>query len=418
MGVRLATLVRRMRADEPTNGPADADLLARFVRSRDEAAFELLVWRHGAMVLSACLRILHQSEDAEDAFQAVFLVLARKERGVSRGAALPAWLHRVAVRVSMRLVRSRRPVAHLETDPPVVIDRDPAIHAETLGVLDEEIDRLSERVRAAVVLCYLEGLSAAEAGQRLGCPTGTVESRLAAARRRLRERLADRGVTLPVGVLAMVVSQGVLAPEAVARTTRTSVAFARGEVIANETSVRLAKGVLNMWQARTWAGALLLTAILAVGTGFGWANWRGEPEVAPEPVAALPTAPAPQAKGEPQAPAPADAWPFARRTPRVGGNLVGVATDNRTLVFWEGKEVYSIDLTAKVVKPVHVQSSNALNDAAVSPDRKYVATAEGVHGVKLATQGRMHEPVAQRKLPAHQSRSRRMASISSHWARA
>jgi RNA polymerase sigma factor (sigma-70 family) len=381
VGVRLAALVRRVRRDEPAGGSADADLLARFARARDEAAFELLVWRHGAMVLSACRRILHQTEDAEDAFQAVFLVLARKARGVSRGAALPAWLHRVAVRVALRLVRSRKPVAHLEIDPPAATGTDPAIQADTLGVLDEEIDRLPERHRAAVVLCYLEGLSAAEAGQRLGCPTGTVESRLAAARRRLRERLSGRGVTLPVGVLAMVVSHGVLAPEAIARLTRTSAAFARGEVIANETSVRLAKGVLNMWQARTWAGTFLVVAMLAVGTGFGWANWRGEPEV--EPVAALPEAPAPQAKGEPRVPAKTDAWPFARRTPRVGGKLVGVAGDNRTLVVWEGHEVYSLDLTAKVVRPVRAQSANALSDAAVSPDGTYLATAEGVHGVKL-----------------------------------
>ena len=101
-GTRLATLVRRLRreAAAPT-GSSDADLLARFIQTRDDAAFELLVWRHGAMVLAACRRILSNHEDAEDAFQAVFLVLARKARSVLRGTALPAWLHRVAVRIAI-----------------------------------------------------------------------------------------------------------------------------------------------------------------------------------------------------------------------------------------------------------------------------------------------------------------------------
>jgi len=400
--VRLAALVRRVRRDEPAGGSADADLLARFARARDEAAFELLVWRHGGMVLSACRRVLRSAEDAEDAFQAVFLVLARKAGGVSRGAALPAWLHRVAVRVSLRLLRSRRRAARLEVDRPAPPVADPIDRAETLGVLDEEIDRLSGRYRAAVVLCYLEGLTAAEAGQRLGCPTGTVESRLAAARKRLRERLVGRGVTLPVGALAVVGSQGVLASEAVARVARAGAAFARGEVIANETSVRLAKGVLTMWQARTLAGTVLVVAMLATGAGLGWANRPAARGDDAEPVAPRPEAPAPQAKDQPRA--QSDAWPFARRTSRLGGNFVGVAADNRTLVIWEGNEVYSIDLAAKVVKPVRVQSVNALSDAAVSPDGKSVATAEGVHGVKLrdARTGEVVEALwPSGKLPAH-----------------
>src|SRR5262249_26027680 len=109
-GGRLSTLVRRMWREAPSgDGTSDAELLARFAGSRDASAFELLVWRHGAMVLETCRRILRHTEDAEDAFQAVFLVLARKAGGISRGTALPAWLHRVAVRVSTRLVRSRRP---------------------------------------------------------------------------------------------------------------------------------------------------------------------------------------------------------------------------------------------------------------------------------------------------------------------
>ncbi|AMV28051.1 ECF RNA polymerase sigma factor SigM [Gemmata sp. SH-PL17] len=101
-GTRLAALVRRPRRDvTPDLGAcSDADLLARFAATRDNAAFELLVWRHGAMVLSACRRVLGHQQDAEDAFQAAFLVLARKAATVRSGVTVPAWLHRVAVRIA------------------------------------------------------------------------------------------------------------------------------------------------------------------------------------------------------------------------------------------------------------------------------------------------------------------------------
>jgi RNA polymerase sigma factor (sigma-70 family) len=385
-GVRLSTLVRRLRAGSSAgDGCTDAELLTRFVRSHDEAAFELLVWRHGAMVLAACRRVVRHEADAEDAFQAVFLVLARKARGVSRGTALPAWLHRVAVRISVRLAGSRRPVAPLETEPPAKSEADPAVRGETLGVLDQEIDRLPERFRRAVVLCYLEGLSAAEAAQRLGCPTGTVESRLAAARKKLRAALTRRGVTLPVGVLAVVGSQGALAPEAVARVTRAAAAFSLGDAagLAAESPIKLAKGELAMWQTRMWAGVLLGASLLALGTGIGWANWPATQRPDPEAAAAeLPTAPAPQAKGT--APGSGDAWPLNKRVAGVPGFLVGVAPDGRTLILNQGKDVYGLNLPRlEHSLTFHVQSQNQIWDAAVSPDGKYVATAEGVQGVKL-----------------------------------
>src|SRR5262249_42088906 len=134
--MRLSTLVRRLRRDAaPGDGCSDADLLARFVRSGDDAAFELLVWRHGAMVLSACRRILSRAGDAEVAFQAVFLVLARRARGVWRGSALPAWLPRVGVRVAVRVARSRRVTAPLEAEPPAEPQPDLAVSSETLGIL-------------------------------------------------------------------------------------------------------------------------------------------------------------------------------------------------------------------------------------------------------------------------------------------
>jgi len=335
------------------------------------------------MVLAACRRVLTSHEDAEDAFQAVFLVLARRARSVRRGTALPAWLHRVAVRIATRLARSRKTSARITIEPSMAPSHDPLAQAEVLGALDEEVNRLPERFRRAVVLCYLDGLTAAEAAQQLGCPTGTVESRLATARKRLRERLTRRGIALPAGILAMA-GQAMLAPEAVARVVHASAAFARGGAIANGTTAQLAKRVLVMWQIRKWAGAAMIAGLLLIGAGIGWASLKEGP--LPNPYSAIPlaTASMPQAKESP--PPSQDDWPFARRKDRVGGTLVGIAPDGRTLVLWEDRHVYGLDLAEsnKWSSPTFiVKTQNPINDATVSPDGKYIATAEGIHGVKL-----------------------------------
>lgn len=401
-GIRLSTLVRRLRRDaRPADGCSDADLLARFGHSRDNAAFELLVWRHGAMVLGACQRILAHPEDAEDAFQATFLVLARKAAGISRGVALPAWLHRVAVRLARRLARSRRAVASLQAEPAAPTRSDRLEEAEALAVLDEEVDRLPERQRRAVVLCYLEGLTAAEAGRQLGCPTGTVESRLAAARRRLRERLTRRGVTLPAGAAAIGGSVA-LAPEVAARVVRAGVAFARqgakaAAQVVREPSIQLAKGVLTMWNLRTGIGMLIVSLAVAATTGVVWAE-RDQPAVPREETAAkaqLPaeepqTAPPPAEKGQkPTTPATdASAWPLARQIGGHQGELVGISADSRYLIAIHpnGRAVYGLDLTKtddSIDQTFYIGSQNAIAAAAVSPDGKYVATAEGKDGAKL-----------------------------------
>lgn len=385
-GVRLSSLVRRMRADVPaTEASSDADLLARFVKSRDDAAFELLVWRHGAMVLSACRRVLRNDADAEDAFQAVFLVLARRAASVSRGAALPAWLHRVAVRVSTRLARSVRPTAPLEIERAANAAPDP-LAADELAVLDAEIDRLPERQRRAVVLCYLEGLTAADAGVRLGCPTGTVESRLASARKRLRAALTRRGVTLPAALAG-----SALAPEAAARTARDAVAFVSGGVVgvASESSVRLAREVLAMWQARTWgAAAVLATAVLvATAAGLAWAD-PPVPPPAPEPLAALDEPPRPRSEEErPGATKPdpkGEAWGPARNLGKPDGLVYAVSPDgNEIVVRPNGKAVTLLDLRTGKVSRVGGEFGSHMGSISYSPDGQLVACAEWTKGATL-----------------------------------
>ncbi len=196
---------------------SDAQLLERFLAQRDPEAFELLVWRHERLVLSACRRILGDLHDAEDAFQATFLTLVRKARSIGRGQALASWLYRVACRIALRARAGRAGRERQGIDlTGLPAGDDAASERRELGpVLDEEVGRLPEKQRAAVVLCYLEGRTYAEAARVLGCPVGTVSTRLTHARERLRARLQRRGLGLGAAGLAAVQTAGEKeAPEA------------------------------------------------------------------------------------------------------------------------------------------------------------------------------------------------------------
>src|SRR4051812_30338471 len=179
-------------------GVPDADLLDRFRDARDEAAFELLVYRHGPMVRAACRRLPRDRHAAEDAFQATFLALARRARSIRRTGSVPAWLHRVAVRAARHLGRTRRPVAPPGHDPvdPTPGPADRASAADLAARLDAAVDRLPDRLRRVFVACELQGDALAEVAARLRCPVGTVASRLARARERGRAMLSARGLTV------------------------------------------------------------------------------------------------------------------------------------------------------------------------------------------------------------------------------
>src|SRR4051812_19029562 len=181
MGERTHRLARHFGGLlAPPDLGADADLLAAFLADRDGEAFAGLVRRHGAMVLGVCRRVLGDAHLAEDAFQATFVVLARKAGTLRDDDLLAQWLHGVAYRVAnkarseaarRRVVERRAAVPTPETG--CTLDR-----AELRLAIDEEIRRLPERYRVPVVLCYLEGLRHHEVAQRIGCPVGTIESRL------------------------------------------------------------------------------------------------------------------------------------------------------------------------------------------------------------------------------------------------
>jgi RNA polymerase sigma factor (sigma-70 family) len=294
--------LRRVAAHPGSAASTDGQLLERFLGQHDEAAFELLVWRHGPMVLNVCRRLLHHVEDAEDAFQATFLVFVRKAHTVSKREGIGSWLYKVAYRVALRAQAAAAKRARRERQAATA----PAAEAASDGVwrdlrpvLDEEINRLPEKYRAAVVLCYLEGKTHREAARHLGCAEGTVASRLARARERLRGRLMRRGLTLSIGVLTGALVQHVLpAPVSAAlvdTTVTAATAFAAGQVTAggavSAQSAALAEGVFKtMWLTKLKIAAAVLLAAGVIGVGAGGATYRtlaaGRPNADSEQAAA------------------------------------------------------------------------------------------------------------------------------------
>jgi RNA polymerase sigma factor (sigma-70 family) len=198
----VTDFLRQLRNLVPHRVPAeatDAQLLERFLTSRDEAAFAVLVQRHGPMVLAVCRRLLHDAHEVEDAFQAVFLILVRKADSLDRRELLANWLYGVAYRVAVRAraTRCRRGSREkLGVDMETVKGEDASPGPELDAILHEEVDRLPPKFRSPVVLCYLQGKTREEAAHELGCSGGAVKGRLERARDLLRVRLVRRGFDL------------------------------------------------------------------------------------------------------------------------------------------------------------------------------------------------------------------------------
>lgn len=201
--------VRSVRGVGDATAVSDGELLRRFQTRGDQAAFELMVWRHGPMVLGVCRRVLRDRHTAEDAFQATFLTLARKASSIGVRDAIAGWLYTVAHRVALaararqaRKALYERPGYLADDDEPDYLPADEPADREERELLRAEVDRLPQAFRTVIVMCCLEGRSQSEAAEQLGVPVGTVESRLARARDRLRRGLMARGLALAAAPFA------------------------------------------------------------------------------------------------------------------------------------------------------------------------------------------------------------------------
>jgi RNA polymerase sigma factor (sigma-70 family) len=279
---QLDTLMRHIKelaAGRPGGHRTDRQLLEDFASRRDDSAFAGLVERHGPRVLGVCRRVLRHEQDAEDAFQATFLVLARHPESIRRREVLASWLYGVAYRTAMK---AKRGAARRRNHEARLRDRmPPAAPGQTWddvqAVLDEEIQRLPESLRSAFVLCVLDGKTVAAAAAELGVKEGTLSWRLARARQRLRQRLARRGIELSAVLAALSLAHGAseaAVPAALTVvTTRFGLSVAAGEPAAGMIPAHvaaLAAGVTKaMLLSKTKMAVLILLTgcLLAAGAG-------------------------------------------------------------------------------------------------------------------------------------------------------
>jgi RNA polymerase sigma factor (sigma-70 family) len=279
-GKPLLTFIRRLAVSHYHRELTDAELLQRFAVQREETAFTALMHRHGPMVLGVCQSILQDTHDAEDAFQATFLVLVRKAKGIGKPASVASWLHGVAYRLSMKArveVARRRACERKVVTMPAREPQDEVIWRDLRPALHEEVARLPERYRLPFVLCYLEGKTNAEAADLLGWPKGTVLSSLSRARERLRAGLTRRGVALTSSVVAALLAQSAAraaVPAARAESTLqaalllTTGAGATGAIAAPV--VAYAETMLHAtFVAKLRLAAATLLAVSLMGTGAG-----------------------------------------------------------------------------------------------------------------------------------------------------
>jgi RNA polymerase sigma factor (sigma-70 family) len=308
VAVRLHRLLDAQRQDTVREW-TDAQLLQRFAATGEEDAFATLLRRHAALVISVCRRVLHNEHDAEDAFQATFLMLARHAGSIRATEALASWLYRVAYRAATRagLAAARRIRREQSARPEQETQCSPATEAalhELQRVLDEEVNRLPEKYQAPFVLCCLEGKTRGEAARDLGWKEGTVAGRLALARQMLQHRLSRRGITLAAALTVLGLTapaETVVGAELQRSTIKTALIYAAGQTSGVPAAVAcLLKGVCEtMLWTKTKVAVILLAALGLVVAGSA-AKPQGEIEAKQAAKqAALPAAPKEAEKPKP-----------------------------------------------------------------------------------------------------------------------
>jgi RNA polymerase sigma factor (sigma-70 family) len=302
----ILNYLHRLLGAHVHGGVGDADLLRRFIAERDEAAFELLLWRHAAMVLHVCRQVLGDAEAADDAFQATFLVFVRKAGSIGRRESLGSWLYRVAYRIALKA----RAQTKKRAAEPVELDRlaapaetDDAEQRELRRILCEEVNRLPAKYRAPIVACFFEGKTHEEAAHQLGWPRGTVAGRLARARDLLRRRLLRRGLTFTMAAFLSALSvrtgQAALASlvDSLIETARQLAAGQAIRSVASPSIAALTEGVLHamVWtKIKYGVVVLLLASIGGAGMTLLATQEQNEAKTKGQPQYHQPLAQAPQ----------------------------------------------------------------------------------------------------------------------------
>jgi len=284
MSANTQTLLRhlcRLTAAPASVLSSDACLLERFIRCRDEDSFAALVGRHGPLVYGVCRRLLADAGAAEDCFQATFLVLARRAPSLDGRRPLANWLHAVAYRTSVKARQSaaRRRAHQLQLLSLATVpapEEKPWIELRPL--LDEELNRLPEKYRAPLVLCFLEGKSHQQAARELGWPSGSMSRRMNRARELLRRRLARRGLTLSTGLLFLLIARNAgaatVSKTLAGLTTQAALAFRAGQAAISSQAASLAEEVLGTSaltgaaKGGSWMITLVLLAVIGTTSGI------------------------------------------------------------------------------------------------------------------------------------------------------
>jgi RNA polymerase sigma factor (sigma-70 family) len=397
----ILQLIRRVHRDPRVEGSADQNLLRRFVDERDEAAFETLLRRHGAMVLDVCRGVLGNEADVEDAFQATFLVLARRAESIRKGASLGCWVHGVAYRTALRAradcARRRRHEART-SQPCTTTDPDELTWREIRQVVHDELHRLPERHRAALVLCYLQGKTQDEAAVELGLPKGTLKGHLERGRALLQARLVRRGlgpgVVLALATWPAATKAAGLSHALVGATVKTATAFAAGKAAVSVVSpsvAALSEGMVQaMFFRKLKIAAILFLALAGSGTGLALFV-QGPPRTdagAAGEQSALPA--------KPEADADVAAKPAADSTRPIrslqghvnrltsvayspDGKSIATASWDGSVRIWNattGEEVRRLGLDKGARLQTGEPSSNTFGQIAFSPDNAFLVTVK------------------------------------------
>jgi RNA polymerase sigma factor (sigma-70 family) len=392
--------LRQWLAAECDSQLPDAQLVARFIANREEAAFAALVRRHGSMVRGVCQSVLHQAQDAEDACQATFLVLAKKAGSIRKKTSVACWLHGVAYRLARKLKRRQRRAAAGQAERPAPDNPvDELTWREVRQIVHEELERLPEKYRQPLILFYLEGRTHEEAARQLGWTHGTLRGMLRRGREMLRQRLTRRGLALTAPLFVGALIPGTAGVTLAQTIARSAVSFVSGKPLGTGISVQaiaLAKGGLSaMTMTKLTVAATLITTLSVLAGGAGLATFQAregeQPVAAQREKSKMP--PVVQEKGsqakeemKPRVDFHGDPLPegaiarmgTTRFLQSAGGYHFPIAytpdgkqlisiDGGKALVFWEAT-------TGKELRRIKVPQTDILYTFVLSPDGNTIAT--------------------------------------------